>query len=40
MNGEWAIEDRMNKRWRRKVDFLVHDTIKLGKWMNVKIYLK
>ena len=40
MNGEWAIEDRMNKRWRRKVDFLVHDTIKLGRWMNVKIYLK
>ena len=40
MNGEWAIEDRMNKRWRRKVDFLVHDTIKLGRWINVKIYLK
>jgi len=40
MNGEWAVEDRMNKRWRRRIDFLVHDSIRLGKWTNVKIRLK
>lgn len=40
MNGEWAVEDRMNRRWRRRIDFLVHDSIRLGKWNNVKITLK
>lgn len=40
MNGEWVVEDRMNKRWRRRIDFLVHDSIRLGKWTNVKIRLK
>lgn len=40
MNGEWAVEDRMNKRWTRRIDFLVHDSIRLGKWTNVKIRLK
>lgn len=40
MNGEWVVEDRMNKRWRRRIDFLVHDSIRLGKWNNVKIILK
>ena len=37
MNGIWYIEDRMNKRWRNKIDFLVNDKIKYGKWYNVKI---
>ena len=40
MNGEWVVEDRMNKRWRRRIDFLVHDSIRLGKWNNVKITIK
>ena len=40
MNGEWAVEDRMNRRWRRRIDFLVHDSIRLGKWTNVKIRIK
>ncbi len=37
MNGQWVVEDRMNRRWRRRIDFLVHDSIKLGKWNNVKL---
>mgnify|MGYP003860055701 FL=1 len=37
MNGIWYIEDRMNKRWKNKIDFLVNDKIKYGKWYNVKI---
>jgi 3D (Asp-Asp-Asp) domain-containing protein len=40
MNGEWVVEDRMNRRWRRRIDFLVHDSIRLGKWTNVKIRIK
>ena len=40
MNGEWAVEDRMNRRWKRRIDFLVHDSIRLGKWNNVKIIIK
>ncbi len=40
MNGQWVVEDRMNRRWRKRIDFLVHDSIKLGKWNNVKISIK
>ena len=40
MNGHWVVEDRMNKRWRKRIDFLVHDSIKLGKWNNVKLLIK
>lgn len=40
MNGQWVVEDRMNRRWRKRIDFLVHDSIKLGKWNNVKLLIK
>jgi hypothetical protein len=30
----------MNKRWKHKIDFLVNQDIKGGKWENVKIYLQ
>jgi 3D (Asp-Asp-Asp) domain-containing protein len=40
MDGEWIIEDRMNKRWTKKIDFLVNTDMKYGKWENVKIYIK
>jgi 3D (Asp-Asp-Asp) domain-containing protein len=40
MDGDWTIEDRMNKRWTNKIDFLVNQDIKGGKWENVKIYLQ
>lgn len=39
MNGVWTIEDRMNKRWIHKIDFLVNKTKRWGKWENVKITL-
>jgi 3D (Asp-Asp-Asp) domain-containing protein len=37
MNGIWVIRDRMNKRWTNRIDFLVDETMKGGKWTNVKI---
>lgn len=37
MNGVWIVRDRMNKRWTNRIDFLVNETRKLGKWTNVKI---
>ena len=39
MNGVWTVEDRMNKRFTKKIDFLVDNNIVLGKWNNVKITL-
>jgi 3D (Asp-Asp-Asp) domain-containing protein len=39
MDGLWTIEDRMNKRWTKRIDFLVDYEVKGGKWGNVKIYL-
>lgn len=40
MDGYWTIEDRMNKRWTKKIDFLVNTDMKGGKWENVRIYLE
>lgn len=37
MNGEWIIRDRMNKRFKNRIDFLVSNNIRLGKWKNVSI---
>lgn len=37
LDGIWNIEDRMNERWTRKIDFLVNKTRKGGKWNNVII---
>lgn len=39
MDGIWTVEDRMNKRWVERIDFLVDYDIKGGKWSNVKISL-
>jgi len=39
-NGIWEVQDRMNKRWHRRIDFLVNKEIKGGKWNNVKIYIE
>jgi len=32
MNGVWTVQDRMNKRWEKRIDFLVNITKKGGKW--------
>ena len=39
MDGIWTIEDRMNKRWVHRIDFLVNKTKKGRKWKNVIITL-
>ena len=39
MNGIWVVEDRMNRRFTNKIDFLVDNHIVLGKWDGVKITL-
>jgi len=39
MNGIWVVEDRMNKRFTNKIDFLVDNEIVLGKWKGVNISL-
>jgi len=37
LDGVWTIQDRMNKRWKHRIDFLVNKDIKGGKWENIKI---
>lgn len=39
-DGLWRVEDTMNKRYagQHRIDFLVPDNIKNGKWQNVKVY--
>jgi len=37
LDGIWNIEDRMNKRFTKRIDFLVNTTRKGGKWLNVTI---
>ena len=39
MDGEWQVQDRMNKRWDMRIDFLVNKEMKYGKWKNVKLKL-
>ena len=36
-DGIWTIRDRMNKRWRKKIDFLVNLGMPVGKWEQIKI---
>lgn len=38
LDGIWTVQDRMNKRWTKRIDFLVNKEMKYGKWENVKIY--
>ena len=37
MNGVWTVQDRMNRRFKHRIDFLVNRSMKGGKWNNVKI---
>ena len=41
-DGEWIVEDTMSKRFagQDKVDFLVPEEVRLGKWSNVEVYKK
>ena len=39
-DGVWQIQDTMNQRFagQKKIDFLVPEDVKLGKWNTVKLY--
>lgn len=37
INGEWEVHDTMNSRFSNKIDLLVPEKIKLGKWDDVII---
>jgi len=36
-DGDWTVQDRMNERWIKRIDFLVNEDVKGGKWNNIKI---
>ena len=39
-DGVWQIQDTMNQRFagQKKIDFLVPEDVKLGKWSTIKLY--
>ena len=39
IDGEWQVQDRMNKRWKKRIDLLVNKNIKYGKCNNIKLTL-
>ena len=36
-DGIYQIQDKMNKRYRKRIDILINTDMKIGKWKNVKI---
>jgi hypothetical protein len=39
LDGEWEIQDRMNKRWKKRIDLLVNTDRMCCKWDNIKLTL-
>ena len=39
LDGVWQIQDVMNRRYKKSIDFLVENTRRLGKWEGVRIKL-
>ena len=37
LNGKWIVEDVMNKRWHKRIDFLINWKVKHNKFNNVII---
>lgn len=39
-DGTWQIQDLLSKRFKgqHRIDFLVPDNVKTGKWNNIRIY--
>jgi len=37
-DGDWIVQDRMNKRFTKRIDLLVNVGT-MGKWNNIKIEL-
>lgn len=40
-DGVWQIQDTMNKKFagKKKIDILVPNNVKTGKWTNIKLYV-
>ena len=38
-DGYWYIRDRMNKRYKRRIDFLINNEMPIGKWEEARIQL-
>lgn len=40
-DGVWQVQDTMNKKFagKKKIDILVPDNVKTGKWNNIKLYV-
>lgn len=38
-DGIWTVRDKMNKRYSKRIDFLVNKSVSLGKWKGVIIEL-
>lgn len=36
-DGEYRVEDTMNKRYTARIDILINQDMELGKWNNVEI---
>ena len=36
-DGIWTVQDRMHHRWTNRIDFLVNEDLKGGKWENVRV---
>lgn len=39
-DGEYHVQDRMNKRYKKRIDLLLNEDTRLGLWENVTIKLK
>ena len=39
LDGEWEVQDRMNKRWTKRIDLLVNTDRMCCKWDNIKLTL-
>ena len=37
LDGVWTVQDRMNRRWLSRIDFLVNKDMTGGKWENVRV---
>ena len=37
LDGVWTVQDRMNRRWLSRIDFLVNEDMTGGKWENVRV---
>lgn len=36
-DGIYTVRDKMNKRYKNRIDILINKNMKIGKWNNVKI---